>query len=397
MTTEKHTENPESAGAAWFDDEDDHNNDDYQVREYEVTASPNDFNLLTLVNFVESGAIKIPGFQRNYVWDIKRASKLIESIIIGLPIPQIFLYEEGRNSFLVIDGQQRLMSIYYFWKGRFPKKEKRSDLRRIFDEEGHIPAALLDNDEYFVKFKLQLSEQLPSHPNKLRGMTYQTLDDYQTTFNLRTIRNVIIKQTTPEGDDSAMFEIFNRLNSGGVNLKPQEIRTSLYHSRFYTLIYKLNALPAWRRILGIDVPDLNMKDCEILLRGFAMLISGKDYTPSMTKFLNEFSRRMKTMSDMQIAYLEQLFETFLDACSDLPPKPFHSSQGRFNISIFESVFTAVCDDAFNNQTMVEGKVQPELIAALKVDKDFMQAAQSASAMSANVATRLRIAREKIAQ
>jgi hypothetical protein len=128
-----------------------------------------------------------------------------------------------------------------------------------------------------------------------------------------------------------------------------------------------------------------------------MLISGNDYAPSMTKFLNEFSRRMKTMSDMQIAYLEQLFETFLDACSDLPPKPFHGSQGRFNISIFESVFTAVCDDAFNNQTMVEGKVQPELIAALKVDKDFMQAAQSASAMSTNVATRLRIAREKIAQ
>src|ERR1035441_6775815 len=103
----------------WFDEEDDIINDDYQVREYDVTASPNDFNLLTLVSFIESGAIKIPGFQRNYVWDIKRASKLIESIIIGLPIPQIFLYEEARNSFLVIDGQQRLMSLFYFWKGRF--------------------------------------------------------------------------------------------------------------------------------------------------------------------------------------------------------------------------------------------------------------------------------------
>jgi uncharacterized protein with ParB-like and HNH nuclease domain len=381
----------------WFDDEDDLNNDDYQVREYEVTASPNDFNLLTLVNFVESGAIKIPGFQRNYVWDIKRASKLIESIIIGLPIPQIFLYEEGRNSFLVIDGQQRLMSIYYFWKGRFPKKEKRSELRRIFDEEGHIPPALLDSDDYFVKFKLQLPEQLPHHPNKLRGLTYQTLEDYQTTFNLRTIRNVIIKQNSPEGDDSAMFEIFNRLNSGGVNLKPQEIRTSLYHSKFYTLIYKLNTLPAWRNILGIDVPDLNMKDCEILLRGFAMLISGKDYTPSMTKFLNEFSRRMKTQTDERISYLEHLFKTFLDACSELPPKSFHGIQGRFNISIFESVFTAVCDGPFANQTLVDRKVQPELIAALKGDPQFMEAAQKAAADSSNVATRLRIAREKLAR
>lgn len=390
------TEEQESTSNQWFDEEDDLNNDDYQVREYEVTASPNDFNLLTLVSFVESGAIKIPGFQRNYVWDIKRASKLIESIIIGLPIPQIFLYEEGRNSFLVIDGQQRLMSIYYFWKGRFPRKEKRSDLRRIFDEQGHIPAALLDNDDYFVKFKLQLPEQLPKHPNKLKGLTYQTLEEYQTTFNLRTIRNVIIKQNSPDGDDSAMFEIFNRLNSGGVNLKPQEIRTSLYHSEFYSLIYKLNALPGWRRILGIDVPDLNMKDCEILLRGFAMLISGKDYTPSMTKFLNEFSRRMKRSTKEQISYLEQLFETFLDACSDLPPKSFHGGKGRFNISIFESVFTAICDGPFAAQTLVESKVRPDLISELKQDTTFMEAAQKSTATSANVETRLRIAREKLA-
>src|SRR5438552_6015150 len=103
--------------------------EDYSVKEYDITSAPNDFNIKTIFDFIESGAVKIPGFQRNYVWDVKRASKLIESIIIGLPIPQVFLYEEGRNSFLVIDGQQRLMSIYYFIKMRFPRKEKRSELR----------------------------------------------------------------------------------------------------------------------------------------------------------------------------------------------------------------------------------------------------------------------------
>lgn len=87
---------------------------DFQIKEYDITASSNDFNMSTMFSFIESGAVKIPGFQRNYVWDIKRVSKLIESIIIGLPIPQIFLYEEARNKFLVIDGQQRFMSIYYF-------------------------------------------------------------------------------------------------------------------------------------------------------------------------------------------------------------------------------------------------------------------------------------------
>ena len=128
----------------WFEDENDEV-DDSQIREYDITASPNDFNMSTMFSFIESGAVKIPGFQRNYVWDIKRASKLIESILIGLPIPQIFLYEESRNKFLVIDGQQRLMSIYYFIKQRFPRKEKRIELRRIFDEKGNIPDDVLQD------------------------------------------------------------------------------------------------------------------------------------------------------------------------------------------------------------------------------------------------------------
>jgi hypothetical protein len=397
MPNENYTEEQEASSTSWFDEEEDLNNDDYQVREYEVTASPNDFNLSTLVSFIESGAIKIPGFQRNFVWDLKRASKLMESIIIGLPIPQIFLYEESRNSFLVIDGQQRLMSIYYFWKGRFPRKEKRAELRQVFDEEGHIPLSYLENDDYFVPFRLQLAENLPNHPNKLNRLTYQTLNDLKTTFDLRTIRNVIIKQNSPTNDDSAMFEIFNRLNSGGVNLKPQEIRTSLYHSDFYKLIYRLNALPDWRKVLGIEVPDLNMKDCEILLRGFAMLIGSQAYAPSMTKFLNDFSRRMKNTSQERLDYLEQLFRSFLSACAALPPKSFNGPKGRFNISIFESVFNAVCEEPFSRQGLVERPVVPDLIAALKQDLIFMQAAQKATAGTASVETRLRIAREKLAQ
>jgi uncharacterized protein with ParB-like and HNH nuclease domain len=132
----------------WFDDyaED---ADEIQIDEYDITAAPNDFNILTIYNFLEAGSVRIPGFQRNYVWDLGRASKLIESLLLGLPVPQIFLYETGRNEFLVIDGQQRLMSIYYFMKQRFPKKEKRGELRTIFDERGSIPDEVLHDDKFF--------------------------------------------------------------------------------------------------------------------------------------------------------------------------------------------------------------------------------------------------------
>ena len=109
-------------------------------------------------------------------------------------------------------------------------------------------------------------------------ITIRTLGDLKTTFDLRTIRNVIIKQNLPkEDDDSSMYEIFNRLNSGGVNLWPQEIRASLYHSDFYTMLYRANTDKRWRTTLGIEEPDLHMKDIETILRGFALLIRGKLY------------------------------------------------------------------------------------------------------------------------
>jgi uncharacterized protein with ParB-like and HNH nuclease domain len=144
------------------------NEDEAVFTEYDLTASPNDFNIRTLYDFISSGIVKIPGFQRNYVWDIKRASKLIESIILGIPIPQIFLYQEDKNRFIVIDGQQRYMTIYYFILKRFPRKEKRNELRKFFegDEKG-VPENLLANNEYFVDFNLQLPEKLPDNPNPL--------------------------------------------------------------------------------------------------------------------------------------------------------------------------------------------------------------------------------------
>src|SRR4030095_4554142 len=123
---------------AWFEDYSEDEESDLEIDEYDLTSTPNDFNVATIFNFIESGSVKIPGFQRNYVWDIGRASKLIESLMLGLPVPQLFLYEESRNTFLVIDGQQRLMSIYYFMKQRFPRTEKRVELRSVFDKHGKI-------------------------------------------------------------------------------------------------------------------------------------------------------------------------------------------------------------------------------------------------------------------
>ena len=110
-------------------DPEDEVEDSSVLGEFDLISTPNDFNILTIKNFLDTGAVKVPRYQRNFVWDRPRASKLIESLLLGLPVPQVFLYEEARNSFQIIDGQQRLLSIYFFMVGRFPRKAARPQLR----------------------------------------------------------------------------------------------------------------------------------------------------------------------------------------------------------------------------------------------------------------------------
>ena len=367
--------------------------DSYDSGLYEITASPNDFNISTIFSFIESGAVRIPNFQRNYVWDIQRASRLIESILLGLPIPQVFLYEESRNKFLVIDGQQRLLSIYYFMKLRFPRKEKRNTLRHVFDANGRIPEEYRHSDEYFQKFNLRLPRRVATdEPNRFDGLNYETLGDYQTTFDLRTIRNVIIRQIYPRDDMSSVYEIFFRLNTGGVNLTPQEIRTSLYHSMFYELLTKLNIDPRWRRFTGRAEPDVRMKDMEVLLRVFAMVGRFDQYKRPMTRFLNAFSQECKTLDSEALGYYEALFDSFLKSSSNLEDSAFLTKRRQFNISLFEAVFYSMCRDAYEAKSLVSDMVDPAGLENLRADEAFTLASLEGSSDPKNITIRFDRAR-----
>lgn len=369
----------------------------YSIDEYDLVSIPNDFNTKTVVDFIDSRVVLIPGFQRNYVWDIKRASRLIESIIMALPVPQIFLYEQGPDRYLVIDGQQRLMSIYYFVKGRFPRKSKLAELRLKAQTLGSIPPEILDNDKYFTEFRLNLPEPTPGARNKFNGRNYSDLEEnHQRKMNLRPIRHIIVRQVGPPGDQ-AMYEIFSRLNSGGVNLTPQEIRRCAFDSDFYHMLDRTNTMGEWRKLVGIDIPDLHMRDVEILLRGFAMLINEENYRPSMVKFLNQFSLEAKSFSDKKLEQLQRLLSGFLTSCQELPDDAFHSAQGRFSPAVFESVFVAICSAPYRQRQDVDGKINLESLNALKADLEFNSASQSRTTSQANVQKRLERARTILIQ
>ena len=367
------------------------------IKEYDITSTPNDFNISTIFSLMDNGIVKIPPFQRNYVWTIKQASKLIESIILGLPIPQVFLYEKGKNNFLVIDGQQRLLSIFFFIKQRFPTEEGRNILRDfLLTGSETVSESILSNDKYFENFTLKLPSPVASVNNKYDNLKYNQLEDSKHDFDfLRTIRSVVIKQNAPDDEDSSMYEIFNRLNSGGQNLKPQEIRMSLYYSDFYKMLFEINNEKLWRNILGQQLADINFKDIEILVRAFAMLFLHKDYSRPMTKFLNRFSKGGENFDLSLIKYLKDLFISFLNSCQKLSPRDFYSSSSKFNISLFESVFVATCFNAFEGKQIVTGLIDQKSLSKLKNDKDFSAATQSGLASKSSVEIRMKRAKDLI--
>ena len=362
------------------------------VTQYDSSVIPNDFNITTIFNLIDSGAVEMPVFQRNYIWDKKRASRFIESLILGLPVPQIFLYQKERNKFLVIDGQQRLLSIYYYIKQRFPLVEKRAELRKVFDLNNGIPDSILFNDMYFQDFKLQLSKSENGEKNPLDGLRYNTLGLYKSDFEFMTIRCMAIRQNEPKEDDSSVFEIFSRLNTGGVNLSNQEIRACLYYSDFFRILNILNQNSIWRNIYG-KPEDGKFRDVEIILRSFALLCDGENYSGSMNGFINRFAKKAMNYSTSEIEYFENLFTSFLESCSEISRETFATKKGEFNGALFDSVFVATVDRYYKEKSLVGGKTQPDKINALKKDVEFEEAITHSTSHTKMVKKRLEKARE----
>ena len=358
-----------------------------EVTQYDISVIPNDFNITTIFNLVNSGAIEMPVFQRNYIWDRKRASRFIESLILGLPIPQIFLYQKDRNKFLVIDGQQRLLSVYYFIKQRFPLLDKRAELRKIFDENNGIPESILFDDNYFQDFKLQLPKSEEGKKSPLDALRYSTLNIYKSNFDFMTMRCMAIRQNEPKEDDSSVFEIFSRLNTGGVNLTYQEIRACLYYSEFFKMLTILNQNTIWRDFYG-KPEDGKFKDIEIILRSFALLCDGSSYSGSMNTFINRFAKKAMKYSPQEVAYFKDLFTSFLDACRDIPRDLFATKKGELNAALFDCIFAVVADRYYKNNSLIDKKISISQIRKLKEDPEFEDAITHSTSHTKTVKLRL---------
>lgn len=291
--------------------EDSSENDNDSVY-YTVSSYGADYSVDVIIKRLEKKQIIVPSFQRSYVWDIKKASRFIESLILGLPVPGVFLsrdpYETktSSNQMLIIDGQQRLLSLQKFYKGRFGDK--------IFKLVGVC--------------------------DELEGKTYEELNsDDQARLDDAIIHATIIKQDVPEEDNSSIYMIFERLNTGGMTLMPQEIRACIYYGNFNNLLNKLISNPSWRSLYSKQSP--RMKEQELILRFFALYYHFEEYKKGMKKLLNTFMQKNRSLAIHSEEELSNLFNNTIELIISAKGKEAFKRGKAVNATIFDSVMIGV--------------------------------------------------------
>jgi len=270
-------------------------NDSYLKGEIRIVTEQARYPLDTIPNLLNSGKYNLnPEYQRRKRWSIQQKSRLIESFIINVPIPPIFLYEVNYAEYEVMDGLQRLTSIKEFYDG---------------------------------DFRLEGLEQWP----ELNGRTYQKLPEkIREGIDRRYLSSIVLLNETaktPEQADFLKQVVFGRLNSGGDKLTAQESRNALYSGKFNALCIELSKNDNFRKLYGftpyefsngilINESDLlkddsyrKMEDVELVLRFFAYRQYQKlsSYN-SQEKFLDDFLNQANRFNDNVLAELIVIFE-----------------------------------------------------------------------------------------
>ena len=302
--------------------EDEPDEDDVSIT-YDIATYPSDFTLSGIAQMWKDKDIVIPDFQREFVWSKKQASLLIDSFLCGLPVPSVFFYIDDDNKNLVIDGQQRILSSVYFFEGLFGE-ESTHGKRDVFRLTGLDPKS------------------------KYHNKKFDELDEVdQRKLKQAVLRAVNIRQLSPVNSNTSAYHIFERLNTGGTPLKPQEIRNCVFRGELCNKFKELNKDLNWRKILGKSTLDKHNKDVELILRVFSLLDEIKNYEKPMKEFLNKaMKEHQKGDTDKYKNFIDLFPKVTQLIVSKLGEKPFHL-RGPINISALDSIICIILEN-FNN-------------------------------------------------
>jgi len=278
-----------------------------------IRVEPKNFSIFQVLRMIDSDEIDIsPDFQRGFVWtDITRKSRLIESLLLRIPIPMFYLSQDNDGVFQVVDGIQRLSVISQYCKNGFRLK----------------------NLEYLKDCEGKWYEHPTKSEENLQRIYSRRIEQTQLYFN-------VIDPQTP---DKVKYDIFKRINTGGKSLNSQEIRNCLSSVRVRSLLKEMVAMQSFLEATCGSVSAIRMADKEIVLRFIAFYLLDcnlreKDqYRGDMDEFLNETIDLLEQMDDSRFFDIKESFNNAMINAYTL----FKSSAFRKTRFINKSLFLSL--------------------------------------------------------
>lgn len=355
------------------------------VSERKVLIQQYDYAVRTLMDMVTEGDLILdPDYQRQYRWTDDKASRFIESIALNIPVPVLYLAEEADGSFSVIDGQQRLTSLFRFLKP--------TELSTMFPDR-ELEELVLDG----LKVR-----------SDMNGRRYLELDrSDRSVLGKRPIRCIVVLN---ESDSMLKFEVFERLNTGSASLTDQEVRNCIYRGSFNDMLKRLAENQKFQELIALPETARNtMKDVELVLRFFAYreLNDETSYSDNYSEYLSNHMEYNREPSNALENVLTAVFENTVDLIYDTlgPRTAFRKPENRFapngssfghtsiNGAIYESQMVAV-SRLIESATPPPADLKDRILSAFAVDR-YWNALFQGTSKKAKALQRSRILTEKI--
>lgn len=274
-----------------------------------VSTDSYDLSVAQLLNMFEADEIVVPPeYQRQFIWDETRQSQLVESVILGIPVPSLFMATNTDASWEIVDGVQRLGTLAHF-SGR---------------------TKLLAKIEKAAPLKITGLEKLSS----LNSSNFEDLPkSLQLMFNTRPMRVTVLND---KSDQSVRFDLFERLNTGGISLTNQEIRNCVYRGTYNDDLKRLSGEQSFLNSIKIKPGDhKNGTLEEFALRFFAFLHNYVEFDHSVKEFLNDFMERNthKKVSNDD----ESIFKQTFSLISRQLPSGIVRAQRVTPVNLFEGI------------------------------------------------------------
>lgn len=339
-------------------------------KERTIYTEQGDPEIESLYGKYKRGKLNIqPNFQRQFVWDGKKPSKLIESVLLDIPLPVIYLSEESTGVEHVIDGQQRLTTLFSFIDGSYP--------------DGKV-------------FKLSGLKVFTEHNKK----TFKELEEsLQDKIRYCKIRTITFKK---ESKADLKFEIFERLNSGSVSLNDQELRNCIYRGKYNTLLNELSHEKDFKYLYGITKPEKRMRDIELVLRFAAFYHSTYlNYKSPMRQFLNNDMEKYCNISDAEVDEIRNAFKNSLSIVRSLFDtnafKRFYKGTKKdidgyweprkFNASLYDILMGVFAKADKNTVFQKLDSIREAFIVLMTEDQDFIESIELSTSSVQAVTTR----------